>query len=62
MKAYQSAADHIGMTHNTFCLFARQHAGHFVGRYAVSFLSEAFYCRQMAGVMDDFGNLVPVEA
>ena len=61
MKPYNSAVDCIGLTNATLCMFTREFTGPFNGRYKVRPMSGAFFWDALPGVMDDFGNLVPVE-
>lgn len=61
MKPYNSAADHIGLTNATLCMFTREFSGPFNGHYKVLAMLGGFWWDALPGVMDDFGNLVPVE-
>lgn len=59
-QAYFSAEDSFGLT-AVLCLFEREFRGKFAGRYRVAAFHGSFCFPNVAGVVDDFGRLVPVE-
>lgn len=60
-NAYRSPGDAIGMA-ESYVVHARAFAGYGVGFWKVFPVVGGFYFRSALAVMDDFGNLVSVEA